>query len=253
MLQVKAMSKNRSMIIFVMMIFLLAMTPTALGAAPSQSSHYQDVKWMDFFIAQSERINSDLNDINAALNANDYNKVYDGAHRLSVDEGNFLKRSKGFKVSPELKNAKQEVESAASDDVTAAKNLMTAADKQKTGDTTGQSSALKSAAYYLHSSSKHSNKASGYFNVYSGKSKTSTSNSNTGKSKTSKSNYNSNSNNPSRTNTGSGPIIANLNTNVYHNAGCRYVPTIKPEHLTYFNSRKEAEDAGYRACKVCGG
>ncbi|MGB9941248.1 MBL fold metallo-hydrolase [Methanosarcina sp.] len=54
-------------------------------------------------------------------------------------------------------------------------------------------------------------------------------------------------------NANSGSIIGNSNTNVYHNAGCRYVPTIKPEHLTYFDSRKEAEAADYRACKVCGG
>ncbi len=54
-------------------------------------------------------------------------------------------------------------------------------------------------------------------------------------------------------NANSGSIIANSKTHVYHNAGCRYVEKIKPEHLTYFNSRKEAEAADYRACKVCGG
>jgi hypothetical protein len=82
--EVKAMSKNRLAIIFVMMIFLLAITPTALGAPPSQTSQYQDVKWMEFYNAQSSPIISDLNDISAALDANDYNKVYDGSHRLSV-------------------------------------------------------------------------------------------------------------------------------------------------------------------------
>lgn len=239
----KMMSKNRLATIAVMMILLLTIIPTALGTTPSK---YQDKEWMQYYIAQSSPIISDLNGITAALNADDYNKVYDRAHLLSIDSKNFLKKSKGFKVSPGLENTKHEAETAASDQVTAAIYLMTAAQKHKTGDVTGQSSALKSAVYYLTSSSKHTQNMIGYLNVYSGKSKTSTSNSKTGKS-------NSISNNPTKTNTGSGSIVGNSNTKVYHNAGCRYVSTIKPEHLHYFKTRKEAESAGYRACKVCGG
>jgi hypothetical protein len=53
-------------------------------------------------------------------------------------------------------------------------------------------------------------------------------------------------------NTG-GTVYASSESNKYHSAGCRYVSKIKPEHLITFNSRQEAEAAGYSACKVCGG
>lgn len=54
-----------------------------------------------------------LNFETESLNENDYNKVYDGAHRLSVDAGAFLKKSITFKVSPAFKNVKAEAEAAA--------------------------------------------------------------------------------------------------------------------------------------------
>jgi hypothetical protein len=55
------------------------------------------------------------------------------------------------------------------------------------------------------------------------------------------------------TNTDSKLIYASSKSNVYHAAGCKYVQRIKPENLITFNSRKDAEKAGYKACKVCGG
>ena len=54
------------------------------------------------------------------------------------------------------------------------------------------------------------------------------------------------------TNTG-GTLYASSESNKYHSAGCRYVSKIKPEHLITFNSRQEAETAGYSSCSVCGG
>lgn len=55
------------------------------------------------------------------------------------------------------------------------------------------------------------------------------------------------------TNTNNELIYASSKSDVYHDASCRYVSRIKPENLITFKSRKEAEAAGYRACKVCGG
>ena len=239
------MSKNQSVIIFVMMIFLLAIPQTALGAAPLQTSQYQDMKWLNLYTEWSKPIVKDLNDISAAANAADYDALRDAAQRLIKDEQAFLKKSKGLKVSPQLKNAKQEAETASTYDVKAAKYLLTGVSMQNKGDTAGKDKDFLTAARYTDISTEHTNKQIKYIETY---------NSN---SKKSKSNYNSNSNAisnpPSKTNAGSGSIIANSNTHVYHNAGCRYVPEIHPEHLTYFNSRKEVEAAGYRACKVCGG
>ena len=157
-------------------------------------------------------------------------------------------------MSPELKKAKAEAELSFSDEMTAGKFLMTAAKKQKVGDVNGQNSALKSAVYYLNSCAKHSDNLVKYLNIYNGKSETSKSKSNTGDSKTGESKSNTVSNTPTRPNTDNAVIIANSNTKVYHAPGCRYVPEIHTEHLvTTFKSRKEAEAAGYRACKVCGG
>jgi hypothetical protein len=161
------MLKNRSLMIFVTLILLLATIPTSLGATTSQ---YQDVKWMQYYTAQSSPIISDLNGITAAANAGDYKKLYDSASHLSIDSGKFLKKSKGFKVSPKLKNVKIEAELAATDSVTAAKYIMIAVNKQNAGDVTGRNKALKSAANYLNSGSKHTNKMIGYLNVYTGKS-----------------------------------------------------------------------------------
>lgn len=48
-------------------------------------------------------------------------------------------------------------------------------------------------------------------------------------------------------------VYASSKSDVYHAAGCKYVKRIKPENLITFKNRKEAEAAGYRACKVCGG
>lgn len=56
-----------------------------------------------------------------------------------------------------------------------------------------------------------------------------------------------------KTNTDSKLIYASSKSDVYHAAGCKYVQRIKPENLITFSSRKDAEKAGYRACKVCGG
>jgi hypothetical protein len=55
------------------------------------------------------------------------------------------------------------------------------------------------------------------------------------------------------TNIDSKLIYASSKSDVYHTAGCKYTQRIKPENLITFSSRKDAEKAGYRACKVCGG
>jgi len=237
------MSKNRAAIIFVTIIFLLATASPTLGATPSKTSQYQDVKWLNLYVEWSKPIVKDLNDISAAAKAVDYDALRDAAQRLIKDEQAFLKKSKGLKVSPQLKNAKKEAETASAYDVKAAKYLLTGVSKQKKGDTAGKDKDFLTAASYMDTSTSHTNKLTKYLDNYKSKSKTSKS----------KSNSNSNSNTPSKINKGSGSIVGNSNTHVYHDPGCRYVPTIKPEHLTYFKSGKEAEAAGYRACKVCGG
>jgi hypothetical protein len=49
----------------------------------------------------------------------------------------------------------------------------------------------------------------------------------------------------------SGDLIASSTATKYHRPDCRYVAKIKPENKITFNSKGEAEDQGYEACKVC--
>lgn len=53
--------------------------------------------------------------------------------------------------------------------------------------------------------------------------------------------------------TNSGLLYASSESDVYHASWCSYVERIKSENLITFDSVQEAEAAGYRACKKCGG
>ena len=46
-------------------------------------------------------------------------------------------------------------------------------------------------------------------------------------------------------------LHGNPTSYIYHNSSCRYYNC--KNCYVVFNSRKEAHEAGYRACKVCGG
>jgi len=48
-----------------------------------------------------------------------------------------------------------------------------------------------------------------------------------------------------------GAYVANSNTGKFHYAGSRYVGMMSNNHKVYFDSREEAAEAGYAACKVC--
>ncbi len=43
--------------------------------------------------------------------------------------------------------------------------------------------------------------------------------------------------------------IGNVRSCVFHKQTCRYLPTAK--NRTYFNTRTQAIDAGYRPCRKC--
>ncbi|MDZ4120853.1 MAG: thermonuclease family protein [Candidatus Cloacimonadaceae bacterium] len=51
----------------------------------------------------------------------------------------------------------------------------------------------------------------------------------------------------------SGPFVALKNSNTYHKASCHHAKKNPGSGQTYFKSRADAERAGYKACKVCGG
>jgi hypothetical protein len=48
-----------------------------------------------------------------------------------------------------------------------------------------------------------------------------------------------------------GKYLGSSQSNVYHYPSCGYVKRIKPENLIHFQSVKEAQEKGYRPCKVC--
>ncbi len=48
-----------------------------------------------------------------------------------------------------------------------------------------------------------------------------------------------------------GLYVGSIKSDKYHYPSCRYVQTIKPENLIWFNSAAEAQAAGYVPCGVC--
>lgn len=50
---------------------------------------------------------------------------------------------------------------------------------------------------------------------------------------------------------GSTYFVGSIRSDVYHDPDCSYVVQIKPENLINFSSIREAENLGYRPCKVC--
>ncbi|MBR6905711.1 MAG: SH3 domain-containing protein [Selenomonadaceae bacterium] len=46
-----------------------------------------------------------------------------------------------------------------------------------------------------------------------------------------------------------GKYVGNINSGVYHLPTCRVLP--KPENQVPFNSKRQAESNGYRACSIC--
>jgi hypothetical protein len=155
------MTKNRSTIIFVMIIFLLALIPTTLGAT-SSTSKYQDAQWLKLVISQSKQFISDLEKVSTAAKQNNYEELYNAGKRLQVDTGKFLLQSKKYKVSPKLKNAKSEYEYALADFKLVGKYTMDLANKLKTKDINGMNVAYKNFTKYNNSGIKHLNKCSKY-------------------------------------------------------------------------------------------
>jgi flagellar basal body-associated protein FliL len=45
--------------------------------------------------------------------------------------------------------------------------------------------------------------------------------------------------------------VGSKNSNIYHYPTCRAAKRIKPENLVTFTSAKDAQEKGYRPCKVC--
>ncbi len=48
-----------------------------------------------------------------------------------------------------------------------------------------------------------------------------------------------------------GKYVASKNSNKFHKPNCKWAQRIKPENEVWFDSRKDATDKGYIACKVC--
>lgn len=82
----------------------------------------------------------------------------------------------------------------------------------------------------------------------SNSSSSSSSNSSSGSNSSSSSSSSSSS---ASTSTSNGRVIGNVNSHIYHNKHCSFLPD--KDNRVYFKNRNAAKHAGYRACKVCGG
>lgn len=45
--------------------------------------------------------------------------------------------------------------------------------------------------------------------------------------------------------------VGSVNSNKYHRLSCKWAKKIKPKNAVYFKDKKEAEEKGYKPCKVC--
>lgn len=45
--------------------------------------------------------------------------------------------------------------------------------------------------------------------------------------------------------------VGSINSDKYHYPDCKWAERIKPENEIWFDSIKEAEEAGYKPCKAC--
>lgn len=45
--------------------------------------------------------------------------------------------------------------------------------------------------------------------------------------------------------------VGSINSNKYHYPDCQWAQKIKPDNEIWFSSQEEAEEAGYKPCKVC--
>ncbi|MFH0871087.1 MAG: Ada metal-binding domain-containing protein [bacterium] len=48
-----------------------------------------------------------------------------------------------------------------------------------------------------------------------------------------------------------GKYVGSSKSHIYHYPDCPWALKIKPENLIHFQSVKEAQEKGYRPCKVC--
>jgi methylphosphotriester-DNA--protein-cysteine methyltransferase len=46
-------------------------------------------------------------------------------------------------------------------------------------------------------------------------------------------------------------FVGSAKSNVYHNPSCVWAKKISPKNLVHFSSAKDAQQKGYRPCKVC--
>ena len=46
-------------------------------------------------------------------------------------------------------------------------------------------------------------------------------------------------------------FVGSAKSNIYHNPSCVWAQKISPKNLVQFSSAKDAQQKGYRPCKVC--
>lgn len=229
-------------------------TKVSSSEAEKSITEYDDVEWINTIVSDSNKVQKDLANLDTISNniktTDDLNSLAKYSGYLYDSTQTALINSNKYNVSPELQTTKSEYDEAMSDYNLACAYIYQSVKEYNNGNAKECQSLVGDATYYINSGTGHTNKATALLNDYNekltGKSET--------KQKTSADEQSKSQATTSNTiETDSTLLYASSESNVYHNAGCSYVQRIKPENLITFDSVEEAEAAGYRACKKCGG
>jgi hypothetical protein len=212
------------------------------------SSLYQDTEWANSAVNKIKLLSNDKDNLASAISNNNLEDMQAFATIIQTDSISALELSQPYIVSPSLLPTEEKYEAALSCFNQAGYYAAVGAINLKNGSTEQGHQDVENAIYYTNLGNASLSDVTGLvFNlstptvfIIKGPYSITTA-------------YSSPNSNTITVNANYELCIASSESNVYHSASCRYVAQIKQEHIKYFESRQEAEAAGYRACKVCGG
>lgn len=212
------------------------------------SSLYQDTAWANSAVNKIKLLSNDKDNLASSISSNNLQDMQTFATIIQTDSISALELSQPYIVSPSLLPTEEKYETALSNFNQAGYYAAVGVINLKNGSTEHGHQDIENAIYYINIGNASLSDVTGLvFNLstptvfiikgpYSMTTAYSSPNSNT---ITANANYEL--------------CIASSKSNVYHNPKCYHVLAIKTENLITFQNRQDAEAAGYRACKDCGG
>jgi hypothetical protein len=236
-------------------------TTTSTQTPTSETSKYQDEQWLTSYENYVHKVANDMDKISTASSKGDFYVVSRHSDSLDDDSRKALDESNSYSVSPDLQNIKEEYQALMVDSNNASIFTRTLVKDFTYGNMEDTKVCKDEIGKYTKSFDQHasairhllvvSNYEDFVLKLEKSNNYPQDSASETLSTPSSTSVYY-----PSQTSSSTNTdelCYASSKSDVYHSADCRYVSRIKSQNLIVFQNRQEAEAAGYRPCKVCGG